>query len=380
MKKITAALNQGKKVGAIFIDLQKAFDTVNRERLVKKLECYGIGEEFCGILTSYLEDRQSCIRLENEYSELEETRYGVPQGSILGPLLFLIYINDINSKKKLNLTLFADDIMALVIEETYEELQINLQRNLNWIQDWCQTNELYISEGKTKYIIFNQKSEQNSELILHKEKCNRGTCKTSCSIIMRVNQIKYLGLEIDEKWSFAKHIEVLCKKLRQTMPKLYTIKNILNFKNKKIIYDSWIKSYILYGIETYGWAKMKEINRIQKVQNKIVKILFGNQYCNSATEIYKKTNILKIKQLQEYTIIIKNFYEVKTMRTEKIRDKIYKTKNTNLLPALTTNKYGERHSSFYIPKIFSDTPEKIWELEKIGKIKKEIFSWLKGKN
>ena len=164
------------------------------------------------------------------------------------------------------------------------------------------------------------------------------------------------------------------------MPKLYTIKNILNFKNKKIIYDSWIKAYLLYGIETYGWAKMKEINRIQKVQNKIVKILFGNQYCNSATEIYKKTNILKIKQLQEYTIIIKLFYEVKTMRTEKIREKVYKTKNTNLLPALTINKYGERHSSFYIPKIFSNIPEKLWELEKISEIKKDILSWLRGKN
>ena len=82
----------------------------------------------------------------------------------------------------------------------------------------------------------------------------------------------------------------------------------------------------------YGWAKLKEINRLQKVQNKLVNILFGSKSCNSATQLYKNTGILKIKQLLEYTVIVKNFYNVKNSRTDKINDKIYNTKNTTLLP------------------------------------------------
>ena len=126
----------------------------------------------------------------------------------------------------------------------------------------------------------------------------------------------------------------------------------------------------------YGWAKLKEITRLQKVQNKLVKILFGSKSCNSATQLYKNTGILKIKQLLEYTIIVKNFYNVKNSRTNKINDKIYNTKNTTLLPVLTINKYGERKQDYYIPTIFSRIPKKIWEMEKIGEIKKETTSWL----
>ena len=375
-EKISSALNNGKHVGAIFIDLQKAFDTINRKKLIEKLERNGLGKGFCGVLKSYLENRKSCIRLDNDYSDMTTTTYGVPQGSILGPILFLIYMNDINLKKKLNLILFADDIMSLEIENTFDELNSKLQRSLNLIQDWCQTNELYISEEKTKFIIFNNKLDIQPKLFLHKEKCNRKTCKSACNEIIRVKQIKYLGIEIDEKWSFQNHVEGICKKLRQIMPKLYFIKKFLNLENKKIVYDSWIKSYILYGIEVYGWAKQKELDRLQKVQNKLVKILFGNKFCNSATEIYKRTGILKAKQLQEYTIIKKKFYNVKTSRSIKIRDKIHNTKNTNLLPVLTNNKYGEKQQTYYIPKVFSRVPTKILQLEKIGVVKKEIMSWL----
>ena len=285
-------------------------------------------------------------------------------------------MNDINIRKKLNLILFADDIMILVIEEDNEKLSKNLQRSLNWVQDWCNANELYISEEKTKYMIFDANMIHNSKLVLHRNKCNRSNCEETCTEIKRVKNFRYLGIVIDEKWSFHEHIDQTCKKLRQVLPKLYFVRNYLNIKNKKVIYDSWVKAHLLYGLEIYGWAKNKEIKKIQKLQNKIVKILFSNRAFNSTSEIFKKTGILRIKELQKYLIIIKNFYRMKNKREEKIRNKTYETKNTNILQVMTKNKFGERKQDFYIPKIFSDLPDFIWELEKIGEIKKKVRSWI----
>ena len=160
------------------------------------------------------------------------------------------------------------------------------------------------------------------------------------------------------------------------MPRLYFLRRLLTKKNKQILYDSWIKSYILYGIEIYGWVKKTEMTRLQKIQNKIVKILFSNKYTFHAKDLYDTLGILQIKQLQKYTIIIKYFREMKIKRQEKIKEKPYETKNTTILPIVTRNKFGERKSEFYIPNIFSEFPIQIWKLDKMGEIKKELRAWL----
>ena len=204
---IANALDDGKQVGAIFIDLQKAFDTINREKLIKKLKTNGLCEKFCGVLKSYLSNRSSCVKIEDEYSNIIDNNHGVPQGSILGPILFLIYVNDVNEKGRMNLVLFADDILCLVISENLQDLKIELQKNLNWIQDWCILNDLYINEDKTKFMLFRMKDEDNFKLTIHKDKCNRKNCQNSCRQVVKADQITYLGMILDNKWSFGKHID-----------------------------------------------------------------------------------------------------------------------------------------------------------------------------
>jgi len=289
--------------------------------------------------------------------------------------LFLIYINDINEGKNLNLTLFADDILCLIIEESFTQMVQKMQLNINDIQLWCLENDLYISEEKTKimYIAGRVKDANQIKIWLHSEDCdNENNCDNSCTMLTTTDSIKYLGFTIDNKWNFKNHIEDLIKKMRQITPKLYFLKNILNTHNKKILYDAWIKSYLTYAIELYGFANITSINRLQKTQNKIIKVLFASRHLQTAAEIYSKMNILKIKQLQEYKVLIKNFYYLQETRTIKEGNKTYNTKQTIMLPILVNNKHGHKLRDHYLPAMSQKVTNEIWKLEKIGEIKTKI--------
>jgi len=181
-------------------------------------------------------------------------------------------VNDINS----NLTLFADYVLSLNISDTKEGMFQKMQTSVNSIQNWCTVNELFVSETKTKIMFFRNKEDIKQEIFIHSEGCLEGNCLKNCTKLEVVNKFKYLGLEIDHKGAFDFHIDNVIKKLRQVMPKLYFLKNILNTENKMIIYDAWLKSHIQYALEIYGTAKQKEIKRLQKIQNKVVKILFSS--------------------------------------------------------------------------------------------------------
>ena len=377
-EKISKALDKGKYVGATFIDLQKAFDTVNRERLKKKLQKYGLCNKFCGILNSYLDERLCCVKIGNAYSECLTSKEGVPQGSVLGPLLFLIYINDINEENELTLTIFADDILLLNIENTKKEMLSKMQTHLNIIQKWCEQNKLYINENKTKIMFIRATKKENLEekLWMHTDKCNKTMCESTCVEIKQTENIKYLGVEVDCKWKFKIHIDNVIKKIRQIMPKLYSVKKLLGVGNKKIIYDAWIKSQLQYAIEIYGLANKTDIDRLQKIQNKVIKTLFANRFCHSAKELYKKLNILKIDQLRKYVIIIKNFFRMKATREEKISKKQYNTKNTFFLPVQISNNYGSKQAEYYIPELLNKIPNNFWSIGTYGELKKKSSQWL----
>jgi hypothetical protein len=354
------------------IDLQKAFDTLDKTILLDKLYKVGIRGKMLNIILSYLTNRKCCVKIDNEFSDWCDVLYGVPQGSILGPLLFLIYINDINDYEwNSYVTLYADDIFMLSIH--WDKIQ-NLQNDFDHINDYFVNNELYINIEKTCFmpVLSSHMYLENVSVIAHIGSCNkRSDCK--CKKIATVNQAKYLGLLIDRNWKFYHHVDKLMVKIRQAIPIIYRVKNLLNWKNKKLIYEACILSNIRYGCVIYGTTSSGLIDRLQKLLNKAAKILFRNERNKKATnEILRENKIFTIDQIINYTILIKNYFN-ETFKTPIKR--CVRNNNNWLIEPRWNNSYGKRGNNYLIPHIFNKLPTTLRYIKNVNTVKTGVKKW-----
>jgi hypothetical protein len=363
---VARALNEGKFVGLVLIDLQKAFDTVSRNILIEKVKICGLRGKICNILENYLSNRCSITKIGNVASKNCHSEAGIPQGSVLGPLLFLLYINDLAAD--LNIVLFADDICLLASDFKYRKMMTKLQDDFNIIQQWCFENEVFISEEKTV-----QMDIKTTHSFIHEETFihlfNNSNNKEYIKL-KKVNSAKYLGVQIDKNWKFEDHVNLLIKKLRQILPKLYHITNMLNEKNKKLIYDALVESNIRYGIEVYGNATKTTILRLQKIQNKIIRVLFQRKKPCKVSELMAKEKILNIEGLTDYVIIIKHYFDLST-KFNNLKNKS-SMRNVKLKVPLWRNLYGKMRRHYYSNTKFNNLPETLKNLESFSKLKKDL--------
>ena len=223
----------------VFLDLEKAFDTVNHKILIKKLDYYGIRGEYNNWLDSYLTNRKQFVTLGDSTSSQENITCGVPQGSVLGPLLFLIYINDMNTAVENSIIHhFADDTNLLCSGKKLKKLRKTMNKELSSLFEWLCANRLSLNVDKTEFIVFRP----------HKYLKEKFTLKLHQSIIKESNKIKYLGVYLDKNLSWNFHITELCKKLSCAVGMLYKMKNMCSTSTLRSIYVSIFHSHLSYAI------------------------------------------------------------------------------------------------------------------------------------
>ena len=294
-EKIKETIDNKKYGCGIFIDLRKAFDTVNHEILLKKLEHYDIRGKALIWFRSYLTNRKQHVSLNGVCSESKYITCGVPQGSCLGPLLFLVYINDLpNISEVLNFYLFADDTNIYYEAVTVKKLEAVINSELRKLDTWLIVNRLSLNIAKTKFLVFhpyNKPMKQRITLKIHKK------------AISESEYIKYLGIMVGSTLSWNIHIDKISKTISRATGLLYKIKPFVNNNILKMLYYSLVYLHLNYVTEVWGSAAPIHLNRIFILQKRIVRMLTLNDVRQndysfpSSNPLFFKLEILKIQDL-----------------------------------------------------------------------------------
>ena len=268
------------KPGIIFLDIKKAFDTVNHDILLEKLKYYGIGGIVLIWFQNFLTNRYQCTKLNGNQSSFLAVLSGIPQGSILGPILFSIYINDINYACNLSTPyLFADD-GALFFEDSCRNSFINMKIELLTIIKWLSANKLSFNADKTEFMIF------DSADLNHEDQIVVELNETSITI-NECKQTKYLGLMLDCKLNFKSHIDYIKKKVMKRIGAMYRSKELLPVKYRKMFANALMLPQFDYLDTIYYRAGKVKLAELDLLYKKVAKVALGVPQTESSLNVYR---------------------------------------------------------------------------------------------
>lgn len=374
---ISKAIDDRQYVSCIFLDLVKAFDMVDHNILIKKLIKVGIGESDVKIFEDFLSNRTQTTFVNNEYSDFNCNVSGVPQGSILGPTLFTIFINDLAQLELFgDAQLYADDIAIKYSTNSVEELFSQMQKDIDTLQKWFSENRLILNAKKSKYILFGNHNYDYSIIDeIYKLSINLDSLE-------RVNVFKYLGLWISSNLKWDKHIDSIKSRIVPYIFTLNKLKHIAPMDSLKLIYYSYIHSHLTYLNVIWSHtskANMKDLFVLQKRAIKNIinvhprypsALLFQQNYRSIYSIIVEELALYIYKVVNN---LIKHSYE--PTQTSEIHD--YNTRRRSHY-AITNFKSNIRESNVYYKgfELFNKLPSEIRSQNQIKKFKKVLCDFL----
>lgn len=341
------------KTVGIFLDLSKAFDTVSVPILLDKLESIGVRGVVHDLFRSYLTNRTQLVSIDGLNSSEKYLHFGVPQGSVLGPTLFLIYVNELCdlSIPNCKIITYADDTVLLVHGRSWIEVQNQSENALRVVGDWLTSCLLTLNLSKTNYIAFspNLGSQPPSSFTLRFHQCDASQNCVNCTEIGNVHSIKYLGVMVDRSMNWKHHIHATVSRIRKLIYIFKNLRGIVNFKYLKIIYYALAQSVITYCITVWGGAAKSHMLRIEKAQRAVLKVLLRKPIRYCTTELYSLSEVLTVRQLFILQTILRKHtqlqFDPKTSVTKRRSDKVCKIENSRT--AMAGRHYYVISSSLY---------------------------------
>ena len=287
--KIQQAIEAGQYSSGIFLDFSKAFDTVNHSILLAKLSHYGIRGIAKDWFMSYLCNRKQYVSVGTCKSDDQHITHGVPQGSVLGPLLFLLYINDFNKCSSFfNFHIFADDTNLFCTNRSLSALELSVNENLKSVSSWLVANKLSLNIDKTNFIIFHPRQKAvNHKVILH----------INGQKLEQVKCIRYLGVYIDCNLTWKNHIQYISKKIKRSVGILSKIRHYVPLAILSQLYYTLIFPYLSYAATTWGNTYLTTLKPLTILQKKAVRLICFAEFNEHSSPLFFKLGILKLSDV-----------------------------------------------------------------------------------
>lgn len=352
MKHIFNAWEEAQDAIGIFCDLSKAFDCVNHETLLLKLEHYGIKNMALNLVGSYLKERQLKVQVNGVNSLGSIIAMGVPQGSILGPFLFLVYINDLPHllKNQPKMVLFADDTSLIFKIDRRTQNFDDVNDSILQVQNWFTANNLVLNEKKTKCIRFSLPNVKSSDcdIVLNGEK------------LEFINETVFLGITLDDRLQWGPHITSLIGRLSSAAYAVRKIRQLTDVDTARLVYFSYFHSIMSYGILL--WGRAADMESVFVLQKRAVRAIYNLSRRESLRELFKQINIMTVPCQYIYENIM---YVRKNLHLfAKLSDRHnYNTRNRNKI-AQPQFRLSKVHTSFmgYCVKCYNKIPCDILQL------------------
>lgn len=300
------------------------------------MEHYGIRGEPLQIFSQYLSNRKQCTKINTTLSEPRTVTCGIPQGSVLGPLLFNLYVNDLPKVTSLQTILFADDTVLYQSNKCSKTLERDINVGTAAVDDWLRCNKLTLNYNKTKFMLFsNSKKTDFAEF----------NVKFTGIQIQQTCEIKYLGMILDDKLTWAGHTKHVRTKVARSVGLLSKMRHYVNANALKTIYYALVHSHLSYGLLNWGRAYETHLKPLNVLQNKAIKYMtYSNQRTHSKP-LYKRLAILPIIELHKFEIL-------KFMHKYQ-HDKLPSTFSNLLQPLSNIHKHDTRQKSTQVYHINS---------------------------
>lgn len=282
-------MDKGLFTGVLFLDLKKAFDTVDHTILLAKLEKYGIQGNSLGWFKSYLKDRKQICSINGRMSSAKNIKCGVPQGSNLGPILFLLYINDLpNSLKVSKPTLFADDTNLTCEGQNSSEIETKLNEELGNVHQWLTANKLTLNDKKTEFMLIGSRSRlasiENSPVLTLEGRH-----------LKRVYYKKSLGMILDEQLKWDKHNDAQCKKISINIALLKRARSFVPRHTLINMYNAFVLPHFNYCSTIWNDGSCTITNKLSKLQRRAARVITSSTYDIRSTQILQDLNWLPIE-------------------------------------------------------------------------------------
>lgn len=320
---VSISFNKKNITVMMLLDIQKAFDKVWTKGLIYKLIKLNFPANLIKLINSYLTDRQFQVKLNDTYSDVKNINSGVPQGSVLGPRLFTIFLHDLPEFQKTNTALFADDTAIYAHSHHAQVAGRQIQIHINMLEHYFTKWNITINPEKTEIIVFSKK-HTNNRIITPVKVYNHNITPT--------HTVKYLGVKLDSKLNFKNHIKHALKKAYAVMKSIYPLmvkNNSLNQNNKKLLYTTIIRPIITYAAPVWCKVSKTALKPLQVYQNKCLRLILNADRYTRITELHEQT---EIEYIQDHiNRIAQTFYKTQLHTSPLTRD-ITKIRQHNIDP------------------------------------------------